>query len=233
LKLGPGVHLIHTRVGHSLLVEGPPLTLIDTGARGSLERIVRAFKTLGHRVEDLDQILITHAHADHLAEAARLKKLSGARVLMHAGDRDVAEGRVPQYPLSTEGLMGKVASRFGERLEKMNAFRKFEVDAELHPGQVIEPGIEVIFTPGHTPGHVSVYLPEARVLHAGDAIFNIAGTRPPWRLSTQNELLALDSISRLPEYKFIRASFGHGPPIFRRARERLDRLAKRHRISSP
>jgi glyoxylase-like metal-dependent hydrolase (beta-lactamase superfamily II) len=233
LKLGPGVHLIHTRVGQALLIEGPPLTLIDTGARGSYERIRRTLESLGHRVEDLDQILITHAHSDHLAEAARLKEVSGAKILMHPDDRNVAEGTAPQYPLNSSGLMGKVASRFSDRLEKMNAFSHFEVDGELEAGQVIDPGIEVIFTPGHTPGHCSVYLPEAKVLHAGDAIFNIAGTRPPWRLSTQNELLALDSLSRLPDYDFTRASFGHGPPIFRRARERLSRLAKHHRIGGP
>lgn len=229
MKLAPGVHLVHTRVGQSLLVEGPPLTLIDTGARGSLKRIERALRRIGRRLEDLEVVIITHAHSDHLGEASKLKSISGARVLVHHRDLEVAQGNKPRYSLGTRGVTGTVARPFRTKLETLNAFDPVEIDGTIDDGEIVGPGLEVFATPGHTPGHCSIYMPEPRLLHAGDAVFNLMGTRPPPMISNQNEAGVYESIVRLPQLQFRCLSFGHGPPIFRGARRRLERLARKYR----
>lgn len=229
MRVAPGVHLVHTRVGQSLLVEGPPLTLVDTGSRGGLKRIERALTRIGRRLEDLELIVLTHAHADHLGEAAKLKSLSGARVLIHELDRDVATGASGRYSLGTRGITGTLARPIRTKLEKLNSFQPIDVDGTIEDGEIVGPGLEILATPGHTPGHCSIYLPEAGLLHAGDAVFNLIRTSAPPMISNQDEAAVYASIVRLPHLQFHRLSFGHGPPIFRGAQRRLERLAHRYR----
>lgn len=227
MRIGPGIHLIHTRIGQAVLIEGPPLTLIDTGARGSENRITRAIRRVGRRPEDLEQIVITHAHQDHIGCVAPLKEMTGAKIFVHAGDQAVASGLQPPYPLVENGLSGAIVKPFRGPLARFNAFTPVEVDGFLEDGQVLDPGIRIIATPGHTPGHVSVALLEGKLLHAGDALFNLTGVRPPLLAATQDELGAYQSIGRLADQGFQRISFGHGPPVFRNARRRIERLARR------
>lgn len=230
MKLAPGVHLVHTRVGQSLLVEGPPLTLVDTGAKGSMKRIERALRRIGRGFEDLELIVITHAHADHLGEAAKLKSRSGARVLVHRRDLEVAQGTRPGYALGTRGITGTLARPFRAKLENWNRFDPVGVDGAIDDGDVVGPGLEVFATPGHTPGHCSIHFPDASLLHVGDAVFNLIGPRPPPMVSNQDEAGVYESIVRLPYLSFHRLSFGHGPPIFRGARRRLERLARKYQL---
>ncbi|MGH2812040.1 MAG: MBL fold metallo-hydrolase [Actinomycetota bacterium] len=225
MKVGPGVWLIHSRAGQSLLVEGPPLTLIDTGAAGSLGRLRRAFSRGGHRLEDLQQLIVTHPHHDHIGEAAALKALSGASVLIHAKDAAAASGE--EQP-STDTPRGSGARLLMKLFAK--PFAPVPVDGFLEDETTIDPGIRVIATPGHTPGHCSLIIEKTGLLHVGDAMFNITGLRPPPRAFNFDELEVYRSIQRLAALSFRRTTFGHGPPIFRHARTRLEKAARRYRM---
>lgn len=230
VKLGPGVRLVYTRRAQSLLLEGPPMTLVDTGAPGSLARIVRAVRKTGSRLEDLEQIVLTHAHAGHAGVAAELRRLTGARVLVHPADADVATGRKPPYALAPRGLVGATLAPVLPVLERRAAFPPVEVDGLLQDGQELDPGIVIVHTPGHTPGHVSVLVPESRLLHVADAAVNLAGLWPPPALGNQEEMAVYLSIRRISDLPLRRVSFGHGPPIFREAPRRMARLARRYRV---
>lgn len=232
MKLGPGVHLIHARIAQAILVEGPPLTLIDTGAAGSVPRIAREVRRAGRRLEDIEQIVITHAHADHIGSAAELRELTGARVLVHPADGDVACGRRPPYPISSRGVVGAILSPATVLLQHRTAFPPVVVDGLLQDGQELAPGIQMIATPGHTPGHVSVLVPEAELLHVGDVIHNLAGTWPPPAMLNEDELGIYLAIRKLAATSFRRLSFGHGPPVFRGARRRVERAARRYRVGA-
>lgn len=231
MKVAPGVTLIHTRIGQSLLLEGPPVTLIDTGAPGSLPRILKALKRIGFSAESVHQIVITHSHSDHIGTAAELRALSGARVLIHIRDDGVATGRIPPYPPMPRGISGFLGKPFVQQFARMSAFPPVEIDGYLDDGDTIDPGIQVIGTPGHTPGHVSIYLPDHRLLHAGDALVNIMGVRPPLAITNQDRNGVHDSIVRLADEPFRRLTFGHGAPLFRGARNRVARLARRYQTS--
>lgn len=208
------------------------MTLIDTGAPGSEKRVIRSIRRIGKKPEDLELILVTHAHADHIGSAARLRSLTGAKVFIHADDERVANGSRTPYGFVRHGVTGVLFGPLEGTLARFNTFPPVQVDGFLTHGQVIEPGIRIVATPGHTPGHVSVALLEGRLLHVGDALFNLAGVRPPWLVATQDELGTYQSIARLAEESFVRMTFGHGPPALRGAQKRIDRLARRLSLRS-
>lgn len=230
MNLGGGVHLVHTKVGQALIVAGPPLTIIDTGRPGSIPRIARALRRLGKRVEDIEQIVITHAHHDHIGSAAALRERSGARVMIHHGDAAVARGDRDFYALGKSGAAAAITSPWRERLQAWARFPHVQIDAILDDASVVEPGLEVVATPGHSPGHISVLLPEIELLHVGDALWNVIRTGVAPQMFNLDTAAAMRSVQRLATLDgYRRATFGHGPPIWRGARRRIARIARRYK----
>ncbi len=106
---------------------------------------------------ELEAILLTHGHFDHLAGAAALKRICGAPLLAHADSR----------PFLTSAQHH--ARLWGFQIEPPP-----ELDDELAEGQVLEIGtlrLTVLHTPGHAPGHVCFYEPAANLLFDGDVLF--------------------------------------------------------------
>lgn len=99
-------------------------------------------------------ILLTHGHVDHMAGAAELKAATGAPVLIHDGDRDFVEHPHPYFAQMVGGAPA------------------VQVDGELTDGQKLLVGeltLEVLHTPGHSPGSVCLLVEEA--LLTGDTLF--------------------------------------------------------------
>jgi glyoxylase-like metal-dependent hydrolase (beta-lactamase superfamily II) len=97
------------------------------------------------------------------------------------------------------------------------------VDQALRTGDVVDAigGLEVIHTPGHTPGHISLYSKSRRLLFAGDAVLNVLGLRPPYYGTTWDMVVAKRSIGSLAQLDFDIALPGHGSPIINRANEKI------------
>lgn len=131
---GIAVYLIHTKAG---------LILLDTGPAGAVPVLERNIAALGYRLRDVKIILATHAHWDHVAGLAAIKRDTGARLLASAGDRGALEsGRPP-----SEYLDGETST-----------FAPVKVDATLTDGKPVRLGevaMTPVFTPGHTPGCTS------------------------------------------------------------------------------
>ncbi|MGH2739925.1 MAG: MBL fold metallo-hydrolase, partial [Actinomycetota bacterium] len=90
------IHQILSRTGRSFLVEhGGALTLVDTGWRGSEKRILRALEKVGKKPDDIEQIVITHAHGDHSGTAKRMRELTDAPIVASAEDAAVMSGKEP------------------------------------------------------------------------------------------------------------------------------------------
>lgn len=103
------------------------------------------------------QILLTHAHFDHVGGLAELKEMTGAPIYTHAEAAEQLR------------MADRAAALWGFQLDAPP-----EPDVLIEEGQVIEVGqlrLEVLLTPGHAPGHVSFYVRDDGVLFDGDVLF--------------------------------------------------------------
>lgn len=112
---------------------------------------------LAKRQLTLKQIIVTHAHIDHIGGAAQLKRATGAPVLFH------------QQDLPLVAMLDAQAAWLGMSLPE-----KVTLDQSADEGVAVGiPGLEagVIHTPGHTPGSICLYFPKQELLLAGDTLF--------------------------------------------------------------
>ena len=80
-ELVKGVYLISAERSNIYLLAGEDLTLVDTGMPGGDEKVINSIKKIGRSPKELNHILITHAHMDHIGSLAALKRASGAQIV--------------------------------------------------------------------------------------------------------------------------------------------------------
>ena len=142
-------------------------TLVDAGLPDQTEAIGAVLLEAGVGVRDLRRIIFTHQDLDHVGSGAALVRQSGARVLAHSADAPYIEGRLRPLKPSPEMLEQRPQMRkVLERLEPVGVDEQVESGTRLD----LAGGTRVIPTPGHTPGHISLYLEESKILIAGDAL---------------------------------------------------------------
>ena len=206
-----------TRVRAHLVIE-PELTLIDCGYAGSMGRIQRAIEALGRSVAELARVICTHGHPDHAGSARELVE-AGVPVLMHAADargletgwsdvvRHPSRGRVfaamtPPPPTTTPIADGDVLPLLG--------------------------GLEVVHTPGHTPGSVCLYGSRDRVLFVGDTLQARGGhVTFASRLYSDDIATARRQVQRLARLDVDTIIFSHYPALEGNAGAVLEGLAAR------
>lgn len=170
MEITPGVHHIPISIVNAyLLVEPDGLTLIDAGMPGNDKRILKYVAGLGRSPHDLKRILITHSDGDHVGSVAALKAATGARVYANETEARAMAGGEASRPLLPQNILERLVFAL---TASMFRFPPMQVDEFLVNGQVLPVlgGLHVVETFGHTPGHVSFWLPSAGVLFAGDSI---------------------------------------------------------------
>ena len=199
-------------------------TLVDSGLPGQVEAIGVALAEAGIGVQDLRRIIFTHQDLDHVGSGAALVRQSGARVLAHLADSPHIEGR--QRPLKFTPEMLERRPQLREVLERLEPV---EIDEHLENGERLDlaGGIRVIFTPGHTPGHLSLYLERPKVLVAGDALTaeegHLNGPNPPLTLDVGE---AARSVRRLAELDVETIVCYHGGVVDEDADGQLHRVVR-------
>ena len=219
VEIGTGVLRIPTLPGDRLnayLVLGDgTATLVDCGLRWRCPAtILRTLDHLGVPPSAVTRIISTHAHLDHVGGLAQLKRGTHARSAAHSMDAPCIEaGRTPSFDRSTRlGRWADLLIRFG--------FPRANIDECLVDGQILpDSDLEVIHTPGHTPGHICLLHRASQVLLVGDALYNFKG-RISWPAyaTCSDFAMARHSATRLTDLDYAVAGFGHGPELDRDAR---------------
>lgn len=226
MQVIPGVHQITLRCVNIILIVEEKLTLVDTGFRGSSSKIADFISRLGRSIEEVSLIIITHNHLDHVGGLPRLRRITSAKVAVHRADLSDSESGLP-YPGYLRKLM---------QIPFIAVFRPLvyakpgDVDIQLAGGEILPPlgGLKVIPTPGHTPGSISLFSPQKKLLIVGDAINNRhRDFRLPPKSISSDLSQAIDSIKRLAQLDFDTLCCGHGKPIVSRASARVRDWIKR------
>lgn len=232
VQLAPGIFRIPT-LGDAInsfafLESNGSVTLVDCGVKRAPIRIQRALASLGKHPHDVQHIILTHAHSDHAGGAAQVVRQSAADgVLVHEQEVGfVTSGERP--PLDANSGSGRIFSRLSQ-----GGFAPIPVSGTLQDGQILDlaGGVQVIHTPGHTPGHVSLLHRDSGVLITGDSIFNIA-SRMRWSYAAfcTNATQSRQTAERFVDLEFHTAAFTHGPEIRDRGRAAIrDFLARQNR----
>ena len=162
--------------------------LVDTGTGQSNSKLYSSIREIGIEPEDIDLIVNTHCHFDHVGGN---DFFPNAKIAIHKVDAIAL--RDPDSELTVSSLFGSIV-------------RKHDVDIELEEGDKIA-NFEVINTPGHTKGGISLY--DGEILISGDTIFSNGGVG---RMDIGgNPLDMKESLMRLKELNVEYLLPGHGP----------------------
>lgn len=190
------------------------LTLVDAGLKRAEKRVLAALAQLGKAPQDVQRILLTHAHPDHAGGLAGAKRATGAQVVAHERDAIYLQrGKAPELDRS------QLSARLLSRLPR--SFAKTEVDQTVQDGELLPVGggLRIVHTPGHSPGHVSLLHEPTGVLITGDALFNLRGlTYSPATFCTDVRL-SRETADRLADLDYTTVAFTHGAHISDGARE--------------
>ncbi len=226
MEIIPHVYQITLRAINIILIAEAELTLIDTGFLGSARRIVSFIRRLGRSPEEISLIIITHNHLDHAGGLAELKQFTPAKVALHKADISDDESRLP--PPTIAGKLLRIPPL--SRLKPLIYIQPNQVDIQVEGGEVFSPlgGLEVIHTPGHTPGSISLFSHKKRLLVVGDALNKLYRNiqLPPKMVST-DLAQAVDSVKRIARLDFDILCFGHGKPITKDASARVQQLIRK------
>jgi len=177
--------LIPYRAGFTnvyFLIENGNILLIDTGSRKLETRILKFITSRGYRPEDLKLIFLTHTHYDHAGSVAALKKLTGAKIIVHESEANYLVEGFTSIPKGTNPLfrfiskMGKM-KRVEPRIawyEQTRADILFQENLSLNDFGF---NAEIFHSPGHTIGSSSLISGEN--VFVGDDIFNLRGNFYP------------------------------------------------------
>lgn len=153
-------YLIANVVGEGKHVIVDPGQMVNEIHRNCFDRLVLEMERDSIKMEDIGLILLTHAHTDHYGAAEEIKKRSGA--LIAIGEEEYEFFQTARKQMSDMlKAMNIDVPEFSPDL--------FLKEGELNLGQEI--AAEILLTPGHSPGHLGIYLPTTKMYIGGDLIF--------------------------------------------------------------
>ncbi len=180
---------------NSYLIDGHKHVLIDPGHMQFFNHVEQGLQKIGLTPEDIDLVLCTHAHPDHI-EAVQLLKSQGAKFALHAEEWELVKAVAPQLKL-TMGL----------------ELDDFQPDFFLQAGdlQVGDVNLHVLHTPGHSPGSICFHWQRNKALITGDLVFKDGVGRTDLPGGDTQELK--QSIGKVAQLSLEHLLPGHGDTI--------------------
>jgi len=180
---------------NSFVVGGEMPLVIDPGHQHLVKNLVNQMEKDGNRFEDIRLIICTHGHPDHF-EATQTFARGGTMVALH-----------PDEEKFLKEVGGQFYSAMGTEMPeiKISFYLK---EGELKVGSKT---FQVLHTPGHSPGSISLYWPEKKALFTGDVVFPMGVGRTDF--PGGDGMLLRDSIERLAQLDAEWLLAGHGEVI--------------------
>ncbi len=201
MEITKNVHLLETTKGsYVYLVLDQEPVLIDTGMPGRSGSILKELAKIGVNPHDIAHILLTHHDVDHIGNAKQLQAATGATLWGPEADLPYIHGDKSRAGLRklTQLLM---------RVDTPSVEKTYEAGQKIGD-------LEVIPTPGHTEGHVSVRFGDT--LFAGDLVTSRKGRlQPSPGILTTDKAALQDSLKRVGQLEFDWVCPAHGLPVRR------------------
>jgi glyoxylase-like metal-dependent hydrolase (beta-lactamase superfamily II) len=219
VRIAPSLHRLgDDRVGCYLVEEAGEVTIIDAGVPAYYGDLVRELAAMSRTIEDVRALVLTHGHSDHIGFAERVRDEHGVPVSIHELDAALARGEVPNPSAglgqrrlgSLLGFLAWGARRGALRTRTLTQVNVFGSGATLDvPG-----ALEVIGTPGHTPGNTSLLARGLSALFAGDTLSTLivttGATGPRVAAFSADPAQALASLERIEAVEADWLLPGHG-----------------------
>jgi glyoxylase-like metal-dependent hydrolase (beta-lactamase superfamily II) len=232
VQVADGIHRLTQGVCNFYLIEeGGRMVLVDAGAPADWDLLVRSLPPLGRALDDLEAVLITHAHSDHTGFAERARTTAHAPVWIHQADAAVAKGATPARNdgKATSYLLRVEFYRTLLSLARRGATKMIPIQevSTFGDGETLDlPGRpRAVHAPGHTPGSAALLLEGRRVLLTGDTLVTrnpLTGRLGPQIMpsglnqDTPLALRSLDALDGIPAEVLLP---GHGDPFTEGATE--------------
>ena len=218
--------------------------LVDSGwdSQESLWALQAGIKAANLKLRDIKQVVITHIHPDHYGLSTKIKQICGAQVAIHRVDAGFIFPRYKDF----DGLIkrtGEILRQNGApegelpQLKEASLWMNKYVTPDL-PEVKLEDGdtisndsfeFEVLWTPGHSPGHVCLYERARRFILTGDRVLYDTIPHVGFNPQSGNNPLG-DYISSLEKLEHLKAHFilpGHGP-VFNALGLRIEKILQHH-----
>jgi hydroxyacylglutathione hydrolase len=185
------------RFVYAFLIYGQKIYLIDSGVASSEKIILDYLKTTGRSPQEISRLILTHAHPDHIGAARAIKSICVCTVAAHAAEKAWIEDvdlQAKERPVP--GFRSLVGG-------------SVKVDQTLQEGDILhlegDLTLQVLHTPGHSPGSISLWLAEDGALFSADAI-PIAGDMPIYQ-DILASVRSIEKLASIPEIKLLLAAW--------------------------
>lgn len=177
------------RFVYSLVLFSKKITLIDCGIKGSEENIFDYILEHGRDIDEIETLILSHSHPDHIGAAAKIKALTNCKVLAHTAEKDWIENIDKQN-------QQRPVPGFYELVDE-----PVKIDAIVKNNQVFDASaglqFKIIHTPGHSKGSLSFHFQSQKIIFTADAV-PISGDIPNYD-NYKDLLNSLDHIRKLTE----------------------------------
>lgn len=213
-KIIENVYQVSTGMVNCYVIDDDGLTLVDTGFPDSENKIFSDLAKIGKKPSDIKQIILTHLHPDHAGSAGNIQKLLHVPVYAHTIDAElIRKGICLRQPMTrSPGIFPWLIFNLYMRHNKPD-IDPVDPVIDLQHDELLPllSGARVVFTPGHSAGHISLLLEKEKLLIAGDICGNTGGFH--FSILNENPGLAKLTLKEITKYDFNIACFGHGNPI--------------------
>ena len=243
MKIANGIYMLEISanimgtpsvINPTLIWDNDTVILIDTGFPGQLPQIREAIEKAGVSIDKLNMVILTHQDIDHVGSLSSiLKELpNSVEVLAHKEEKAYIQGeKLPVKVAQLEAHLNSLPNEMKAIYEKLKDFyenNKSNVSKTITDGEELPycGGITVIYTPGHTPGHICLYLKYCKTLIAGDILQIDGGILIQAPQSTNFDIdLSIISLKKLMQYDIEAVICYHGGLYRGNANKRIAELA--------